>query len=146
MVTALMATVTSTSRNSRKGNAASLRLLQAIASADGARPSDLAAALDVHPSTISRQMQSLEEEELISLSADAEDRRSCALSVTVRGLKRVQELEEFGFSRFELFVADWTEEEISTFARLLEKFEASKVRVAESEQRQRGGRSWQEAR
>lgn len=146
MVAALMATVTSTSRNSRKGNAATLRLLQAIAAADGARPSDLATALDVHPSTISRQMQSLEEEGLIALSADTEDRRSCALSATVKGLKRIQDLQEFGLSRFELFVADWTEEEIRTFAQLLEKFEVSKARIAASEKGKRERRSWQATR
>ena len=146
MVMALMATVTSTSRAGRRGNAATLALLQALAAMEQARPSDLAAALDVHPSTISRQMQTLEDAGLIALSVDAEDRRSCFLSLTAKGRKRIQEMQEIGLSRFESFVAGWSEEEIRTFARLLEKFERSKAAVAEREQTApRKRRSWQES-
>jgi DNA-binding MarR family transcriptional regulator len=150
MVAALMATISSTARASKKGNAATLLLLQALAAAGRARPSDLAAALDVHQSTISRQMQSLEDEGLITLTADSEDRRSCFAALSARGLKHLEELHEFGLSRFALFVADWSQEEIHALGALLAKLEASKARIAESEcvapsrSRVRRVRNWQE--
>jgi DNA-binding MarR family transcriptional regulator len=142
MVIALMATIASSVRASKKGYAATLSLLHVLATVERARPSDLATALDVHQSTISRQMQSLEEAGLIALTADHVDRRSCFLTLTPKGRKRMQELEEMGLSRFELFVADWSDEEIHTFGHLLAKFEASKARVAEREPQTRT-RSWQ---
>ena len=149
MVAALMATVSSSVRASRKGNAATLLLLQALAAVERARPSDLATALDVHQSTISRQLQPLEDEGFIALTVDSDDRRSCFAALTARGRRHLEELHQFGLSRFELFVADWSQEEIRTLGHLLAKLEASKARVAESEQalttpsRTRRGRSWQ---
>ena len=150
MVAALMAVLSSTARASKKGNAATLLLLQELATVERARPSDLAAALDVHQSTVSRQMQSLEDDGLITLTADSEDRRSCFAALTARGRKHLEELHAFGLSRFALFVADWSQEEIHTLGALLAKLEASKARVAESEQlspatsRAQRGRGWQE--
>jgi DNA-binding MarR family transcriptional regulator len=149
MVAALMAAISSTARASKKGNAATLVLLQSLAAIERARPSDLATALEVHPSTVSRQLQSLEEEGLITLTADSEDRRSCFVALTARGRKHLGDLHAFGLSRFELFVADWNQEEIHTLGALLAKLEAAKARVAESDQappapsRAQRGRSWQ---
>ena len=85
MVAALMATVSSSVRASRKGNAATLLLLQALAAVERARPSDLATTLDVHQSTISRQLQPLEDEGFIALTVDSGDRRSCFAALTARG-------------------------------------------------------------
>jgi DNA-binding MarR family transcriptional regulator len=150
MVAALMATVSSTARAGKKGYAATLRLLQALAAVDSARPSDLAAALDVHQSTISRQLQSLEDDGLITLTADSEDRRSCFAALSTRGRKHLEELQEFGLSRFALFVADWSQEEIHSLGTLLAKLEASKARIADGEpllpgrNRVQRGRTWQE--
>jgi DNA-binding MarR family transcriptional regulator len=148
MVAALMATVSSTARASRKGNAATLTLLQALATVERARPSDLAAALDLHQSTISRQLQSLEEEGFLALTADSGDRRSCFAALTARGRRHLEELHAFGLSRFERFVAEWSQEEIHTLGHLLAKLEAAKARVAEGEEpgrnRVQRGRSWQE--
>jgi DNA-binding MarR family transcriptional regulator len=149
MVAALMAIVSSTTRAGKKGRAATLSLLRAVAAAGSARPSDLAAALDVHQSTVSRQIQSLDEQGLIALTADAEDRRSCFATMTPRGRKHLEELYEFGLSRFELFLSDWSQEEIHTLGKLLAKLEASKTRVVgtEPEPPGRNGarqRRWQE--
>jgi DNA-binding MarR family transcriptional regulator len=148
MAAALMATVSSTARASKKGNAATLALLQALNGVERARPSDLAAALDVHQSTISRQMQSLADEGLITLTADSEDRRACFAALTARGRKHLEELHEFGLSRFALFVTGWSQEEIHTLGHLLAKLEASKARAAESERPPQGQRrrNWQEPR
>jgi len=70
--------------------------------------------------------------------------------LTARGRKHLEELHAFGLSRFALFVADWSQEEIHTLGALLAKLEASKARVAGNEQlppttsRAQRGRSWQE--
>jgi DNA-binding MarR family transcriptional regulator len=133
MVAALMATVSSTARTSKKGNAATLSLLHILAAAPTVRPSDIATALDVHQSTITRQMQSLEKDGYITVTGNSGDRRSCVLALTDAGKKHMQEFEAFGLSRFESFVADWTIEEIQTLAHLLAKFEASKTTAARRE-------------
>jgi DNA-binding MarR family transcriptional regulator len=148
MVAALMAIVTSTARASRKGNAATLSLLQLLATTERARPSELAAALDVHQSTISRQLQSLEQAGFLTLTADPGDGRSCFAALNGRGRKHLEELHAFGLSRFEGFLADWSQEDIRMLGALLTKLETSKAKVAQREDAARGrdqrGRSWQE--
>lgn len=142
-VGALFATIASTARAARKGDAAALSSLQALATVERARPSELATVLGVHQSTITRQMQALEEAGFVALAADPEDRRSCFIALTEAGRKHIKKLQDFGLSRFELFLADWTVEEVRTLGRLLAKLETSKALVAAREQAQ-AFRRWQD--
>jgi DNA-binding MarR family transcriptional regulator len=140
MVTALMAVFGSLDRARRKGKASALAALQAIASHESVRPSDLALDLDVHPSTVSRRIQTLEEEGLLRATADPEDRRSCFVSLTDAGRDELARLTETGLSRFATFVADWDADEVRELARLLTKLENSKARIGAGERVSNGSR------
>lgn len=141
MVTALFTVAGGLERARRKKpDAARLAVLQVVASADRVRPSDVAAALDVHPSQITRQVKALEDAGHVHVEADPEDRRSCFVSLTGDGREEAARLGEAGMARFMKFVADWDAADVREFTRLLVKFETSKAAVAEEEQRTRAPR------
>jgi len=143
MVGALMAVMGGIERAKRKGDAARLVALQAVAVAGRIRPSDIAAETAVHQSTVTRQIQALERVGFVRIDADPDDRRSCWVTLTDAGRTEVERLTEIGLSRFALFVADWDVDEVRTLGRLLEKLATSKAAVALREQAQSTGRSWQ---
>jgi DNA-binding PadR family transcriptional regulator len=82
-------------------------------------------------------MQALERAGLITVTADPADRRACFLTLTDEGRKHIQDLDEFGLSCFEVFVSNWSGNEIRTMGRLLAKLEAAKALVAERDKAQR---------
>ena len=141
---AALGTVTAGLERARRRipDARTLSLLYAVAGRPGMRPSEIADALGVHPSSVTRQVQSLERAGHVELTIDPEDRRSCFITLTPAGVDEVGRLMEIGLSRYAKFVADWDAEEVRTLARLLFKFEESKARVARGEQHP-GGRHWQ---
>lgn len=141
MVTALFAVTSGLERARRKKrDAARLAVLQMVALGERVRPSDVAAALDVHPSHVTRQVKVLEDTGHVRVEADPEDRRSCFLSLTAEGQAEVARLTEVGMSRFATFVADWEAAEVRAFTGLLEKFRRSADAVAEAEQADKGDR------
>lgn len=141
MVQALF-TVTMGLERARRRNpgASNLALLQLIAAREGSRPSGLVAELGLHQSTITRQLQSLEEAGHVTLRADPDDRRSYLITLTENGRSELDRLMELGLDRLALFVADWSAEEVRTLTRLLMKFEDSKATVARRERRPHGRR------
>jgi DNA-binding MarR family transcriptional regulator len=122
--------------------ASTLSVLQIIAAHDKIRPSELAAELGLHQSTITRQIQSLEDNGQVALIADTHDRRSCTITLTEAGWNEVRRLTQIGLERFATFVADWDAEEVRTLTRLLIKLDESKATKA-SQERRRDGRRWQ---
>ncbi len=70
--------------------AGQLNLLVGIAFAGAVRPVDLARALDMDKSTLSRNLQRLEEQRWIRV-ADGDDARSRTLTITERGERVVQD-------------------------------------------------------
>jgi DNA-binding MarR family transcriptional regulator len=134
-------------------NAAILSVLQALAWAERhhpdrpVRPSDLAAALDVHRSAITRHLQALEQAGHVTVTADSEDGRSWVVGLTDTGRAEVARLTETGMDRFAAFVADWEAADVQTLSRLLMRFERSRAEVAQREpaperpRRRRPGRS-----
>jgi len=139
MATALFAVVTSLERARRRiPGASTLTLLHLLADRrDGIRPSDMAAELGVHQSTITRQLQSLEHAGHVALTTDANDRRSCLVTLTRAGRDEQRRLQKVGLDRFSLFVASWPAEEVRALTRLLTKLEDSKAKVARRERRSR---------
>jgi MarR family transcriptional regulator, temperature-dependent positive regulator of motility len=142
MVTALFVTNAALDRARRqKKGASTLSLLQVVAAAPGIRPSEIATALDVHPSQVTRQVRELESLGHVQVTADAADRRSCRVTLTSAGSGELQALTEEGLDRFALFVADWEPEEVRMLTSLLQKLEASKAAAA-ARQRPPPGRHW----
>ncbi len=121
--------------------AAALSLLQVIAGHGQIRPSQIAEALQVHPSLITRQVRDLEAGGYVEVTANPGDHRSCLIGLTPAGADHMIRLQQAGLERFAKFVADWDPAEVRTLTSLLRKLEASKAAVAVAE-RQPRGRRW----
>lgn len=127
----------------RSPQARQLTVLQVIAARPGVSPKEIADDLDLHPSSITRHVQALEDIGYVEIVANPKDRRSCHITLTPAGAQELDRLTQIGFSRFAKFVATWDAEELQTLTRLLMKFEESKAEVSRQEQRL-PGRHWQQ--
>lgn len=125
----------------RSPGAAALSLLQVIAGHGQMRPSEIAEALQVHPSLITRQVRDLEADGYAEVTANPGDHRSCLIRLTPAGADQMNRLQQAGLERFAKFVAEWEPAEVRTFTSLLRKLEASKAAAAAAE-RQPPGRGW----
>jgi DNA-binding MarR family transcriptional regulator len=130
----------------RSKGASTLSLLQVLAGRHGARPSELAELLQVHPSLITRQIQELEDAGYVRVTANPADARSYLVALTPAGGVEQLRLTQIGLDRFALFVADWEPSEVRMLTALLEKLEHSKAAVAAGEQRPAGHRREARAR
>ena len=134
MVVALFTTKAGLDRATRRSKGASaLAVMQVLEDRDGVRPSEIAATLQVHPSLVTRQVQELEENDLVAVRADEADGRSCLIAITKHGQREMQQLRRVGLARFASFVADWDAAEVRELTRLLTKLEASKTAVSQQE-------------
>jgi DNA-binding MarR family transcriptional regulator len=134
MVGALFSLVGSLKRAQKNNQPANLlALLQIIAARGQVRPSELAEELGVNQSSITRQIQGLEDEGDVIVSADPKDQRACIIRLTDPGQTKMHELTQIGIERFSKFVSDWDAEEVRMLTRLLLKLEQSKTKVAARE-------------
>jgi DNA-binding MarR family transcriptional regulator len=85
----------------------------------------LASAFRLDPSTITRQVQALEEIGLASRSTDATDRRASILDLTDDGRTILDRTRTHRRSRLQAALAEWSEEDRAEFGRLLGRFNAS---------------------
>jgi DNA-binding MarR family transcriptional regulator len=129
MVAALMSAVHSSERARRHGDASRLAALYVIAARPESSPKVISEELGLHPSSVTRQIQALEEDGHVRVKADTVDRRSCRVSLTVAGRAEIERLKEIGLERFASFVAKWNAEEVRTLTRLLMKLESSKAEM-----------------
>jgi DNA-binding MarR family transcriptional regulator len=129
----------------RSPGAAALSLLQVIAGHGQIRPSQIAEALQVHPSLVTRQVRDLEADGYVEVTANPGDHRSCLIRLTPAGADQMIRLQQAGLERFAKFVAGWDPAEVRAFTSLLRKLEASKAAVAAAE-RQPPGRRWAQPR
>ena len=127
LAAALFTVFSSLRRASSKGDAATLALLNIVAAHPKVRPSDIASALGVNQSSITRQMQKFEQRGLVRLSASAEDGRSCHILLTTAGRTEMRRLQSIGLDRFALFVKDWEARDVQKLTHLLARFEMSKA-------------------
>src|ERR1700689_3035994 len=139
MVIALFTLIGGIDRAARQSaEASTLSLLQAIASRDAIRPSEIADLQHVHPSLVTRQVRDLEDKGYAQVTADPADGRSCLVTLTPAGADEMARLRQVGVDRFATFVAGWEPEEVRTLTALLEKLQSCKTTTAT--QRQRPGR------
>ncbi len=85
----------------------------------------LATAFGLDPSTITRQVQSLERAALAARTTDARDRRVSMLSLTDSGRQAVQATRQHRRSQLNALLLDWSEDDVDAFAGLLERFNHS---------------------
>ncbi len=83
--------------------------------------SDLAAALQYKPASVSTMVSALERKGLVSKNPEEEDGRALALSLTPRGRAIVAEIERFRSRRVERLLEKLDQEEKESLMRLLEK-------------------------
>lgn len=86
---------------------------------EGIRGSELAEDLDVHKSTASRAVTSLEKLGLVTRVPDPDDGRAQLLVAQPDALRDVEEYRRRNHERLQTILADWTPEEIQAFARSL---------------------------
>ncbi|MFN8171406.1 MAG: MarR family winged helix-turn-helix transcriptional regulator [Candidatus Nanopelagicales bacterium] len=105
--------------------------LLVVLAKDGPRcGADLASALHLDQSTVSRQISALEAEGLVRRRASARDRRVHELELTDDGRRVAREEIQRRVRLLEAGVAGWAEEDIDTLSRLLARFVAG-LRSAE---------------
>ena len=89
------------------------------------RLGSLATAFGLDPSTITRQVQSLEKAELVQRRADDDDRRASILDLTTEGRTVLEHTRSYRRQRLEELMDEWPVGEREEFARLLAKMNAS---------------------
>jgi len=90
----------------------------------------LASTFGLDPSTITRQVQALERAGLAERGADPRDRRVSMLSLTDAGARAVRATRTRRRERFREMLAGWSEDDLETFAVLLERYNASVGRLS----------------
>jgi DNA-binding MarR family transcriptional regulator len=85
----------------------------------------LATAFGLDPSTITRQVQALEELGLASRQTDQSDRRASILDLTDNGRAILDRTREHRRGRLQVALADWPEQDRVEFGRLLKQFNLS---------------------
>lgn len=91
----------------------------------------LAQAFGLDPSTITRQVQALEQESLVERRPDPTDRRASLLDLTVQGRQVLTETRSRRREWLQAALGDWDEHDPEEFGRLLEKFNLSIDKVVE---------------
>jgi DNA-binding MarR family transcriptional regulator len=135
MVAALFTLIAGLERaRQQKQAAATLSLLQVIASNDGIRPSDIADLQLAHRSRVTRQVQELENAGYVQVTGDPVDGRSWLVALTSAGREEMERLQQAGLDRFTLFVADWDEADVRTLGTLLDRLRVSIATAAERDQ------------
>ncbi len=94
------------------------------------RLGELASAFGLDPSTITRQVQSLEREGFVERTPDPQDRRAAVLSLSADGVAMLEETRARRREWLARILADWSEEERTELGRLLEKFNTTIDRLA----------------
>ncbi|MGA8988200.1 MarR family winged helix-turn-helix transcriptional regulator [Aeromicrobium sp.] len=107
-----------------------LLFLLAICDApDGIRGSELAENLDVHKSTASRAIASLEKIGLVARVPDPDDGRAQLLVAEPLAVSKVEAYRRSGHERLSALLSDWTEDEVKGFARSLARLNDTAERL-----------------
>ncbi len=91
----------------------------------------LATAFGLDPSTITRQVQALEEIGLADRRTDPSDRRASILDLTPNGREVLDQTRALRRNRLQAALSDWSESDLKDFGRLLKEFNTSLDRLLE---------------
>jgi DNA-binding MarR family transcriptional regulator len=89
----------------------------------------LASAFGLDPSTITRQVQALEEIELAERTTDPTDRRASILDLTPNGREVLDKTRQHRRARMREALSDWSQQDLDDFGRLLKEFNVSVDRL-----------------
>ena len=96
-------------------------MLIAVLDEGDARPSDLASALELDLSTVSRQVKHLEAAGLVVRRPDEVDGRACVLSLTDQGRDGLSAVRTTRAKLLDAVLTDWPDEDRADLLRLLER-------------------------
>ncbi|BBH23189.1 hypothetical protein Back11_45340 [Paenibacillus baekrokdamisoli] len=103
----------------------SFEILMLVKMKDRIRPSDLAAELDVNPSSITRRLQPLLQAGLVGILTDPEDLRSSLISLTAQGDEALNRFLERSVDGLGIILKEWGEEDIHVLAQTLGRYAES---------------------
>ncbi len=106
-------------------------ILCQLADEGAQRLGTLAAAFGLDPSTITRQVKSLEDAGLAARTTDTTDRRASILHLTDKGREILDSTRSHRRGRLYEAMSDWTADERTEFGRLLERFNAAVDRLSQ---------------
>ncbi len=89
------------------------------------RVTDLADLLGVDTPTVTRKIQQLEREGMVSRRADPDDGRATRIMLTPTGRRSIERVLEARRQWLDRVVEGWDEDDLATFATLLGKFASS---------------------
>ncbi|WMT40961.1 MarR family transcriptional regulator [Paenibacillus sp. D2_2] len=89
---------------------------------EAVRASDIAAVLEVNPSSITRRIQALEQDGVIRLTKDPADQRSVLISVTSDGKRLLDTLTEQATHLFSSIIGHWDADDIQDITNLMSRF------------------------
>jgi DNA-binding MarR family transcriptional regulator len=92
---------------------------------DGLRVTDLADLLGVDAPTVTRKIQQLEREGLVSRRADPDDRRATRITMTRSGRRTLERVLEARRDWYDRLLEGWDDADLATFASLLGRFSAA---------------------
>ncbi|MEU4196687.1 MarR family winged helix-turn-helix transcriptional regulator [Kribbella sp. NPDC026611] len=92
-----------------------------VVGAEVQRPSVIGERLGMAPSSVTRNIQALEDAGQVTVEIDPDDGRTCLVSATAAGLSELQQLDDIGATVFGAVVEDWSDSDIKTLTRLLER-------------------------
>jgi DNA-binding MarR family transcriptional regulator len=95
------------------------------------RLGSLASTFGLDPSTITRQVQALEEIGLAGRTSDPRDRRASILDLTDAGRQVLDQTRSHRRARLQQALTDWSDQDLGDFARLLQDFNLSLDRLLE---------------
>jgi DNA-binding MarR family transcriptional regulator len=98
---------------------------------DSLRVTDLADLLGVDAPTVTRKIQQLEREQLVSRRPDPDDGRATRIMVTEAGRQALERLLQARHEWYGRLLAGWDDEELAAFASLLGKFSSALERDLE---------------
>jgi DNA-binding MarR family transcriptional regulator len=96
------------------------------------RPSDLAAELDVNPSSITRQVKALHGLGHLTVSGDPSDGRAYIVEATEQGRAELRSFDDKGLDVFSAVVEDWSEQDLRQLTTLLNRMIDMWARTAQS--------------
>ena len=116
-----------------------LGVLRVTADGGAMRPTDIAAELSVHPSSVTRHVQALELAGKVAVGPDPTDGRASLITVTAAGLADLWQVHDQGVGAFQEVLAGWQPEEVraltASLSRLIAALDAQAKHHADQERR-----------
>jgi len=120
---------------SRAFNTEQVAVMQLLAGSDALPPSEIAAALGVPRSSITRRIQELQRTGKAEIEPSVSDGRSYRVRLTRTGRAELDTLAAKGRDLFAAWISDWTSEEIHTFTALARRLTGLPSPAPEPERR-----------